>query len=51
LPYGENVSIIGKDEANTIKKLKDDTEMDKESASITGKAGNQLFLGPMPPFL
>lgn len=51
LPYGENVSIIGKDEANTIKKLKGDTEMIKSPASLTGQAGSQLFLGPMPPFL
>ena len=50
LPYGENVSIIGKDEANTIKKLKDDTEMDKESCQHHRQGREPVVLGANATF-
>lgn len=50
LPYGENVSIIGKDEANTIKKLKGDTEMDKESCQPHRPGRKPAVLGANATF-
>ena len=45
LPYGENVSIIGKDEANTIKKLKGDTEMDRVLPASQARQGTSCSWG------
>lgn len=50
LPYGENVSTIAKDEANTIKKLKGDTEMDKESCQHHRPGSEPVVLGANATF-